>query len=62
MLPAAGEVLGEDRIMYASDYPHWDAKTPDSVTLLAERTDLSETVKKKILGENGARVYNLRLA
>jgi uncharacterized protein len=62
MLPVAVEVLGQDRIMYASDYPHWDAKTPDSVKLLAERTDLSETVKKKILGENGARMYNLKLA
>jgi predicted TIM-barrel fold metal-dependent hydrolase len=58
-LPAVVEWLGTDRIIYASDYPHWDAKTPDSVRLLATRDDLGDEVKRKILGENAARVYRL---
>jgi predicted TIM-barrel fold metal-dependent hydrolase len=43
----------------ASEYPHWDAKTPDSVKLLATRTDLGNEAKRKILGENAARVDRL---
>ena len=41
------------------DYPHRDAKTPDSVKLLATRTDLGDAAKRKIPGENAARVYRL---
>ncbi len=53
------EVLGDDQIMYASDYPHWDCMHPDSARILQERTDLSESSKRKILGDNAARFYKL---
>lgn len=58
-LPAVLGWLGEDRVMYASDYPHWDAKTPDTVKILASRDDLTDTQKRKILGENAARIFHL---
>ena len=58
-LPFAIEVLGDDLLMYASDYPHWDCAFPDSARLLRERADLSETSKRKILGQNAARFYGL---
>lgn len=45
--------------MYASDYPHWDALTPDSVKTLAGRGDLTDDQKRRVLGENAARVYGI---
>ncbi|HEX9782058.1 MAG TPA: amidohydrolase family protein [Opitutaceae bacterium] len=47
----------EDAIVFTSDYPHWDATFPGAVQTLAERNDLSELVKRKILSENAARFY-----
>jgi predicted TIM-barrel fold metal-dependent hydrolase len=59
MLPMAAQVVGEERILYASDYPHWDARFPESARLIRQREDLSETAKQKILGANVARLYGL---
>jgi uncharacterized protein len=53
--------LGEDMILYASDYPHWDGTFPHSVTHIAERTELTDTQKQKILRDNVARCYGLRV-
>ena len=54
----SAQLVGEERIIWASDYPHFDAET-DCVATLTKRTDLSESAKRKILGENAARLYNL---
>ena len=51
-------MVGEDRIMWASDYPHFDAES-DCVATIAKHAELSEKAKRKILGENAARLYNL---
>ena len=53
--------LGEDVIMYASDYAHWDCEFPDSVRKIAERPELTEQQKRKILRENAQRLYGLRV-
>jgi predicted TIM-barrel fold metal-dependent hydrolase len=58
-IPLVVQAVGEDRILYASDYPHWDARFPDSVRLIRQREDLSETAKQKILGANAAHLYGL---
>ena len=58
-LPYVASVMGEDTIIYASDYPHWDARYPNSVRLLAQRDDLTAGLKRKILCDNGRRLYNL---
>ena len=58
-LPLALELLGDTQVMYASDYPHWDAMTPWTVKVLAERGDLSDEAKRKILGANAARLFGL---
>ena len=55
------EVMGEDRLIYASDYPHWDAKFPDTVTMITSRTTLGDARKAKILGANAKRLFT-RLA
>jgi predicted TIM-barrel fold metal-dependent hydrolase len=53
------QVLGEDRIVFASDYPHGDCDFPHSVTKFRKRTDISEELKKKILWDNAARLYQI---
>ena len=58
-LPMALELLGDTQVMYASDYPHWDAMTPWTVKIIAERGDLTDDAKRKILGENAARFYGI---
>jgi predicted TIM-barrel fold metal-dependent hydrolase len=51
------KVMGEDRLIYASDYPHWDAKFPGTVDMIADRTTLTDRQKAKILGDNAARLF-----
>lgn len=51
--------IGSERIMYASDYPHWDMSWPDSAVLIWRREDLSREAKQNILRENARRLYNL---
>lgn len=51
--------LGADCILYASDYPHWDAEFPDSVAKIRDRNTLSSETKRAILGDNAARLFRL---
>lgn len=57
LIPVAAEVLGEGQLLYASDYPHWDSDWPNTVKTLRDRTDLSDGLKAKLLGENARRFY-----
>jgi hypothetical protein len=57
MLPHVIQMFGDDHLVYASDYYHWDCKFPDTVKILAERNDVADASKKKILGENAKRMY-----
>lgn len=56
-LEATIGLLGEDRLMWASDYPHFDCRFPHTVDLVTNRTTLSERVKAKILGGNALHFY-----
>jgi predicted TIM-barrel fold metal-dependent hydrolase len=49
--------IGEDSVVFASDYPHTDSSWPESVRIMRARQDISETAKRKILGENALRLY-----
>lgn len=51
------KLIGEDRFVYASDYPHFDGRFPDSVRLIVERKGLSNRAKKKIFEQNALRLY-----
>jgi predicted TIM-barrel fold metal-dependent hydrolase len=59
-IPYVAETVGADRLVFGSDYWHWDGEFPGAVAELTERTDVSETVKRKVLGENAARLYGIR--
>jgi predicted TIM-barrel fold metal-dependent hydrolase len=50
------DALGEDMWLFATDYPHIGSPWPDGVRHIAERTELSDTVKEKILSMNALRL------
>jgi len=56
-VPYVIERIGDDKILFASDYPHWDGMFPYVTATIRGRRDLSEGAKKKILGENAKRFY-----
>lgn len=59
-LPAIVAAVGEDRIMFETDYPHPTCLYPDPLKTAAETMrDLSPTAQRKILGENAAKLYHL---
>ncbi|MGN6716340.1 MAG: amidohydrolase family protein, partial [Candidatus Binatia bacterium] len=53
------ECIGVDRVVFASDYPHWDATFPGVTDMILAREDLSMESKRKIMGENAARLLKL---
>ena len=59
ILPGVIDACGDDFILYASDYPHWDSEFPESCRPLRERRDLSETSRAKLLGANAKRFFAL---
>jgi len=56
-LPYVAEWLGEDNILFPSDYPHWDGAFPEAVNELIERQDVSDRLKRKIFCDNPQRLY-----
>lgn len=46
------EHFGEDRVLLASDYPHFDSEFPGTVKEMRERTDVTAAQKEKILTHN----------
>jgi predicted TIM-barrel fold metal-dependent hydrolase len=59
MLPYVAEFVGADRLVFATDYNHSDSKFPHTVEEVMGRSDISESLKAKIMGENAAKLYNL---
>jgi uncharacterized protein len=61
-IPYVAEWVGEDQLLYASDYPHWDTEWPHTVSTLLDRDDMTPTLKRKILSENALRFYGIKAA
>jgi predicted TIM-barrel fold metal-dependent hydrolase len=60
---ARSPLVGADRIIWASDYPHPDAKIPGVVDeLRAATASLSDAERARILGLNAAELYGLPAA
>jgi predicted TIM-barrel fold metal-dependent hydrolase len=59
LLPQAVKLVGENQIVYASDFPHWDHSFPGSIDEIRERGDLNDRQKQKILADNCRRLYGL---
>ncbi|MEW6270391.1 MAG: amidohydrolase family protein [Thermodesulfobacteriota bacterium] len=59
-LPLLAPVIGEERIVWASDYPHLDATFPGVVRELEEHLErLPPAARAKVRGANAARLYGL---
>jgi predicted TIM-barrel fold metal-dependent hydrolase len=56
-LPYCLEKVGEDVILFASDYPHWDGNFPYMTSTVKGRKDISEQQKDKIMRTNAIRLY-----
>ena len=57
--PAMVELLGEDRFVLASDFPHIDAEYGAVAELKENIKRLPESAQRKILGENATKLYRL---
>jgi uncharacterized protein len=57
---AMASLAGEDNLIWASDFPHSDAKYPGVVDELMEHVEhLPAARQRKIVGENAARIYGI---
>ena len=60
-LPYAVQRLGEDAVIYATDYPHETKETvAEELDEALARADLPESALRKIYRENALRFYNLQ--
>lgn len=57
LLPMVVEHVGAERMVWASDYPHWDCPWDIMLTGVTERSELTHEQKRLILGENALRLY-----
>ena len=51
--------IRDDRIIFASDYWHFDGKFPGAVAAIADRKELSLDLKRKVLCTSAAELYKL---
>ncbi len=56
-LRQAIEAIGEDTLMFATDYPHSESWFPKSVDAILGWTSISETARRKLLWDNAVRCY-----
>jgi predicted TIM-barrel fold metal-dependent hydrolase len=56
MMAQEMELLGEDQILFSSDFPH-DEGRGDAMREILERRDLSEVQKRKVLCDNTVRFF-----
>ena len=59
LLPQALGYVPADRIMYASDFPHWDHSYPKSVKELKDRADITDAQRASILSGTARKFYSL---
>jgi predicted TIM-barrel fold metal-dependent hydrolase len=52
-------LIGDDNIVFSTDYPHGDSDFPEGVEEFLEMGGVSDKSRKKILWDNCARLYNL---
>jgi uncharacterized protein len=60
-IPEAVRRLGANVLFYATDFPHWDHSAPHSIDEMAERDDLDEATRRRILYETSQELYTRAL-
>jgi predicted TIM-barrel fold metal-dependent hydrolase len=61
-LPLTVALVGAERVLWASDWPHQDGAWPDPLVILRDRPELSEAEKRQVLVQGAARFFRLDLA
>lgn len=51
--------LGDDNLLFSTDYPHHDAPYPNGVQHFLELEGVSDESKRKILWDNGAKLFGI---
>ena len=51
------EALGEDTLMFATDYPHSESWFPKSVDVVLAWTLIRESARRKLFWDNAVRCY-----
>jgi hypothetical protein len=52
--------VGDERVLWASDYPHFDARAPgDNLPVVMERNDLTEAQKDGLVRRSSLAFYKL---
>lgn len=54
------EAAGPGKVLYASDYCHWDCNFPDSVRDIVEARDLDDAQRERILHRNAIEFFDLK--
>ena len=56
------DAIGEDRVLWGNDYPHYEGTFPYNIeSLRLTFAGMSETRRRKVLGENAAKLYKFDL-
>jgi predicted TIM-barrel fold metal-dependent hydrolase len=58
-LPMIIDLIGDDKIVFSTDYPHGDSDFPEAVEEFLEMKNVSKESQKKILWDNCAELYGL---
>ena len=59
-LPALVDVIGEDNILFETDFPHPTCLYPNPLQAVeAKMATLSDDARRKIMGENARKLYRL---
>jgi predicted TIM-barrel fold metal-dependent hydrolase len=53
---AVADLVGDEVLMYASDYPHGESHFPESAGIVTG-WEMSESRKRKLLWDNAVRFY-----
>ena len=52
--------IGADKLLYSSDYPHWDSSWPKTVRMFKDRADISPADKQQIGWRNPQKFYGFK--
>jgi predicted TIM-barrel fold metal-dependent hydrolase len=58
---AAVDLVGAERVLWASDWPHQDGAWPDPILLLRDRDDLTDAQKRACLVHGAAQFFGIDL-
>jgi predicted TIM-barrel fold metal-dependent hydrolase len=58
-LNVLADYIGADKILWATDYPHPDGFFPGAPRMIADRPELSEATKAKVLGGGAMKFYGI---